>query len=97
MDKKTQINFWYVIIAVFGILLIQNLYSQYTKVEPIPYSRFHTLLDQDKIAEIAITENHIYGTLKERRRRWVEEFRYHPGGTRVGRKAGCAQRYLYAG
>src|SRR5688500_10999395 len=65
MDKKTQINFWYIIIAVFGILLIQNLYSQYTKVEPIPYSRFHTLLDQDKIAEIAITENHIYGTLKE--------------------------------
>ncbi|SFO40615.1 ATP-dependent zinc metalloprotease FtsH [Nitrosospira briensis] len=64
MDKKTQINFWYVIIAVFGILLIQNLYSQYTKVEPIPYSRFHTWLDEGKIAEIAITENHIYGTLK---------------------------------
>jgi cell division protease FtsH len=64
MDKKTQINFWYVIIAVLGILLIQNMYARYTKVEPIPYSRFHTLLDEDKIAEIAITENHIYGTLK---------------------------------
>ncbi|SFU37463.1 membrane protease FtsH catalytic subunit [Nitrosospira multiformis] len=64
MDKKTQINFWYVIIAVLGILLIQSMYARYTKVEPIPYSRFHTLLDEDKIAEIAITENHIYGTLK---------------------------------
>lgn len=64
MDKKTQLNFWYVIIAVLGILLIQSMYARYTKVEPIPYSRFHTLLDEDKIAEIAITENHIYGTLK---------------------------------
>ena len=66
MDKKFQINFWYVIIAMLGILLVQNLYKEYTKVEPIPYSRFHTLLEQDKIGEIAITENHIYGTLKEK-------------------------------
>ena len=64
IDKKTQINFWYVIIAVLGILVVQNWYTKYTKVEPIPYSRFHELLDQDKIAEIAITENHIYGSLK---------------------------------
>src|SRR5687768_15233197 len=64
MDKKTQINFWYIIIAVLGILLIQSMYARYTKIEPIPYSRFHALLDEDKIAEIAITENHIYGTLK---------------------------------
>lgn len=66
MDKKTQINFWYVIIAIVGVLMVQNLYTQYTKVEPIPYSRFHTLLDEGKIAEIAITENHISGTLKEK-------------------------------
>ena len=64
MDKKTQINFWYVIIAILGILVVQNWYTKFTKVEPIPYSRFHELLDQDKIAEIAITENHIYGSLK---------------------------------
>jgi cell division protease FtsH len=65
MDKKTQINFWYVIIAMLGILFVQSLYKQYTKVAPIPYSQFQTLLDQGKIAEIAVTENHIYGTLRE--------------------------------
>jgi cell division protease FtsH len=74
MDKKAQINFWYIIIAIFGILLIQDLYSQYTKVEPIPYSRFHELLDQGKIAEIAITQNHIYGTLKEKGANGLKEF-----------------------
>jgi cell division protease FtsH len=74
MDKKTQINFWYIIVAVLGILLIQNLYSKYTKVEPIPYSRFQTLLDEGKIAEIAITENHIYGTLKEEGSNGLKDF-----------------------
>ncbi len=64
MDRRTQINFWYVIMAVLGVMLMQNLYTQYTKVEPIPYSQFHHFLEQGKVAEIAITENHIYGKLK---------------------------------
>ncbi|MDE2366057.1 MAG: ATP-dependent zinc metalloprotease FtsH [Betaproteobacteria bacterium] len=74
MDKKFQINFWYVIIAILSILMVQNFYKEYTKVEPIPYSRFHTLLEQDRIAEIAITENHIYGTLKEKGTDGLKDF-----------------------
>jgi cell division protease FtsH len=74
MDKKTQINFWYVIIALLGVLFVQNLYKQYTKIEPIPYSRFQTLLDQDKIAEIAVTHDHIYGKLRETGTDGVKEF-----------------------
>ncbi len=74
MDKKTQINFWYVIIAMLGILFVQNLYKQYTKVEPIPYSRFQTLLDQDMIAEIAVTNDYIYGKLREAGADGLKEF-----------------------
>ena len=66
MDKKSQINFWFAIVAILGLLLIQNLYSQYTQVEPIPYSRFQHLLEQGSVAEIAITEHQIFGTLKEK-------------------------------
>ena len=65
MDKKLQINFWYVVATVFGILLVQNFYVQSTRTPPIPYSRFQTLLDQGKVAEIAITQNQIRGTLRE--------------------------------
>ena len=65
MDKKAQINFWYVLIAVLSILFIQNLYNQYTRIEPIPYSRFQTLLEQDKVSEVAITDQQIFGKLKE--------------------------------
>ena len=64
MNKKNQINFWYVIFAILGVLFIQNLYTQYSKIAPIPYSKFQTLLDQGDIAEIAISQDHIYGTLK---------------------------------
>ena len=39
-DKKFHINFWYVIAAVLGMLLIQDLYLESTKLTPIPYSRF---------------------------------------------------------
>jgi cell division protease FtsH len=64
MDKETQINFWYVIIAILGILLVQNFYAQYSKTTPIPYSKFQALLDQGEIAEITISQDHIYGTLE---------------------------------
>lgn len=37
MDKKIQINFWYVIATVLGVLFLQNLYIQSTKIPPIPY------------------------------------------------------------
>ncbi len=53
-DKKVHINFWYVIAAVLGMLLIQDLYLESTKLTPIPYSQFQTLLDENKIAKIAI-------------------------------------------
>ena len=65
MDKKTQIHFWYMFVAVVGILFLQNLYVQSTKIAPIPYSRFQALLDQGKVNEIAITQNRIRGTLRE--------------------------------
>ena len=74
MDKKAQINFWYIIIAILGMFVVQSFYKQYTKVEPIPYSRFHTLLEENKIAEIAVTENHIYGTLKEKGADGLKDF-----------------------
>jgi cell division protease FtsH len=74
MDKKTQINFWYIIIAILGMLVVQSFYKEYTKVEPIPYSRFHALLEENRIAEIAVTENHIYGTLKEKNADGLKDF-----------------------
>ncbi len=74
MEKKQQIHFWYVIAAVLLMLFIQSLYLQSTKVTPIPYSRFETLLDANKVKEVAITQNRIQGTLKEAEPDGVSDF-----------------------
>src|SRR6516164_5573531 len=66
MEKKQQqIHFWYIAATILLMLFIQSLYLQSTKLTPIPYSRFETLLEQNKIQEVAITQNRIQGTLKE--------------------------------
>lgn len=74
MDNKEQINFWYVIAAVLGVLFLQSLYTQYTRIEPIPYSRFQHFLEQGQVAEISITDQHIYGTLKTQHADGFSEF-----------------------
>lgn len=74
IDKKAQINFWYILIAIIGVLYIQNLYTQYTQVEPIPYSRFQNLLERGKVEEVSIAENHIYGKLRETATEGFNEF-----------------------
>jgi cell division protease FtsH len=73
-DKKIHINFWYVIAAIFGMLLIQDLYLASTRLTPIPYSRFQTLLNEDKVAKIEIGQNYIRGSLKAAQPDGVEDF-----------------------
>ena len=65
MERKTQITVWYVIIALFGIIWLRDLWVATRQIEPIPYSDFHALLEQHKVAEIAIRDNTIQGTLRE--------------------------------
>lgn len=82
MDKKAQVNFWFIMAAMLSLLLIQNLYTRYTQVEHIPYSRFQHFLEQGRVAEIAITQNQIFGTLKEGHADGFKEFvttRVEPG------------------
>ncbi|HEV2551707.1 MAG TPA: ATP-dependent zinc metalloprotease FtsH [Stellaceae bacterium] len=74
MDKKIHINFWYVTAAILLMLWIQSLYLTTTKSTPIPYSRFQTLVNEDKVAEIGITQNSIRGTLKEAQPDGLKDF-----------------------
>nr|MBA3755536.1 ATP-dependent zinc metalloprotease FtsH [Nitrosomonas sp.] len=53
-----------------------------TQVKPIPYSRFQHLLEQGSVAEIAIAEHQIFGTLKEKHADGFKDFvttRVEPG------------------
>jgi cell division protease FtsH len=65
VDKKTQINTWYTVAAVLGILLIQQWWVQSQQVETIPYSEFEALVDAGKVKDVYINERYIRGTFKE--------------------------------
>ncbi|HYZ40417.1 MAG TPA: ATP-dependent zinc metalloprotease FtsH, partial [Stellaceae bacterium] len=73
-DKKFHINFWYVIAAVLGMLLVQDLYLESRKLTPIPYSQFEKLLNEDKVKEVWISQNQIQGTLKEAEPNGTKDF-----------------------
>jgi cell division protease FtsH len=64
MDKKTQFNVWYFVAALFGLFLLQALFTQISDVEVLSYSRFKELGQQQQLENIVVTENFIRGTLK---------------------------------
>ncbi len=65
MDKKTTFNVWYFVAAFAGILLLQSVISGYVGTKPIAYSEFQQLLRDNKVAEVAVSDRFITGTVKE--------------------------------
>ena len=95
MEKKQQIHFWYVIAAVLLMLFIQSLYLQSTKLTPIPYSRFETLLDQNKITRGRDNPESDPRHLEGGRARWAEGVCHDAGSAaRTRRKPEQARRHL---
>ncbi len=74
MDRKTKINIWYILAALAGFMLVQGFYQQSKQYTTIPYSRFQTLLDQDKIDQVWIEQNTIQGTLKQPEKDGLKQF-----------------------
>lgn len=64
MDKKHQINVWYVAAAIMLLLLFQSWWSQISAIQAVPYSRFEQMLDDGLIDQVAVRENTLQGRLK---------------------------------
>ncbi|MGF1643074.1 MAG: ATP-dependent metallopeptidase FtsH/Yme1/Tma family protein, partial [Thiotrichales bacterium] len=64
MDKHVRFNFWYLLMVVLAVLMLQDLWVQVKQVERIPYSEFKDYLERDLVDEIAVTDNQIRGSLK---------------------------------
>ena len=65
MQRKTQINLWYAALAVFLLLLFQSWWVSSQQIEQIPYSQFQQLLNEGRIARVAVQDRYIRGELKE--------------------------------
>lgn len=64
MEKRTKFSIWYVLLAFWAVMLLQNAITQAYRVQHIPYSEFITALEKGRVMEVAITENRIQGKLK---------------------------------
>jgi len=64
-NRKQQVTAWYIIAAVFGVMLFQALWASYSEIETIPYSEFERLLSENRIAELTVGADSVQGTLKE--------------------------------
>jgi len=65
LNKKTQFNIWYWLVALFVLLGFQYLFTTATLVAQLPYSQFETYLAEGKIAEVAVSDRFIQGRFKE--------------------------------
>src|SRR6266851_5086410 len=63
--KQTGFNLAYVLIAVAGVLILQDFWIRRQAVATIPYSEFQKLVREDKIANVVVGQGEITGEFKE--------------------------------
>lgn len=64
MNRGTQINLWYVLFAVMGVVFLRDIWVQTQTVESIPYSQFETYLAQNAVESVTVGSTSIRGTFK---------------------------------
>ncbi|HYK87883.1 MAG TPA: ATP-dependent zinc metalloprotease FtsH [Acidobacteriota bacterium] len=64
MEKQHKFSIWYVLLAVWGVLIVQSYVASMLATQVIPYSQFLDLLKGGKIVEVAVTANQIEGKMK---------------------------------
>ena len=65
MDKKAQLNLWYVVLAMMAILLFQTWWNGGRQVQVMPYSEFEKLLDAGQVEEVYVRQNRLEGKLRQ--------------------------------
>ena len=65
MDKRAQFHLWYVVAAVLGVLLLQQLWTQSQQTAVIPYSQYLDELKAGKIEEVRVSGDYIEGQYKQ--------------------------------
>jgi cell division protease FtsH len=64
MEKKTKFNIWYVLAAVWGVLILQNMIFDQFRPKIIPYSEFIQAVEANNVIEIAVGQDRISGKLR---------------------------------
>lgn len=66
MNRQAQINFGYMLLALVGILLLQQwLISSMRETQTVPFSEFEQYLKDGRLTDIVISEQYVTGRLKD--------------------------------
>ena len=65
MQKIPQWNLWYLLLAVLGMLLIQDLTQSWRSTEPLPYSELMVQLEAGNVASVVVYPDRLQGEFKQ--------------------------------
>jgi len=63
MEKKHKFSIWYVLLGIWAVLILHNMLFSALSIKTIPYSEFLQLLEEGKVAEVAVSANQIQGKM----------------------------------
>ena len=64
MEKHHKFSIWYVLIAIWIVLILQHAIAERFAVKQVPYSEFMQALNAGRVIEVAITQDRIQGKMK---------------------------------
>jgi len=65
MQKHTQLNVWYLLVAVMAVLALQDFLGAWRSTVTLPYSQFESLVEKKQVAEAVVGPRSVSGTLRE--------------------------------
>ncbi len=65
MKLHNRFNLGYAIVAILGVMLVQDLWVRSQQVAVIPYSKFETLLAGDEVLSVSVGQTDLRGELKK--------------------------------
>ena len=65
MQKHHKFSFWYVLIGIWLVLILQNIIFTMTQIRTVPYSQFLKHLNDGRITEVSVSEDRIEGRMAD--------------------------------
>jgi len=65
VKRGHEFIFWYVIIAMFAVLMLESYFVENGYIQAIPYSEFEQILNEGKIDKLVIGRTRITGAYKD--------------------------------
>ncbi len=65
MQKHHKFSFWYVLIGIWLVLILQNIIFSMTQIRTVPYSQFLKYLKDGRITEVSVSPDRIEGRMAD--------------------------------